>query len=208
MKIRLTKRDHFFVSFIGICLAIFAIPILKNIDLPFVEITPYFIAGSIVFFTIFANLTLWVSSAIARKIPVFLQVAKFAAIGAFNTFLDWGILNSLLLFTQKSAGDSDPAVAFFKFFSFFVATVGSYFWNKNWTFESKNRSTAGEFGKFVLISTIGAFINVGIFYIATHNIATTETITSGRLANIGAGLATIVSLVWNFLGYKFLVFKK
>lgn len=207
MKIQLTTKDYTYITIIGVSFALFSIPILKNIDLPFIEISFFLAIGLALFFIIFANVALWISSIIGGKIPVVFQVAKFGAIGAFNTFLDWGIFNTLLIMILESADKDDPQATLFKFISFSVATVGSYFWNKSWTFEKKD-SDAREFGKFILISSIGAIINVAIFYATAHSIATTEIITSGRLLNIAAGLATVMSLIWNFIGYKFFVFMK
>jgi len=204
-KIILSKKDYILISIIGFSFALFSIPILKNIDLPFIKIDAFFVALLITFFTIFAVFALWIASLIGRMLPVAFQFAKFGAIGAFNTFLDWGILNSLIALTGFATG---VHYAIFKGFSFSIATISSYFWNKYWTFESTQETDASEVGKFIFISLIGVLINVGLASLVVASLTPMHIMSPARLANLGAATATIVSLFWNFIGYKIWVFKK
>ncbi len=204
-KIVLTAKDYILVSIIGFSFAIFSIPILKNLDLPFIKIDAFFMALMITFFTVFAVFALWIASLIGRWLPVAFQFAKFGAVGAFNTFLDWGILNFLIAYTGHAGGWYFSS---FKGFSFLMATLSAFFWNKYWTFESKQKTDTSEVGKFFAVSTMGLIINVSLASVVVFIFKSSDIVSPAQLANIGAATATIVSLLWNFVGYKLWVFKK
>jgi putative flippase GtrA len=196
------KNDYLIITIIAVCVSIFSIPILSNINLGislnvsrFVEI-----ALGLIFL---ANLAFWIFQIIAKKFPVFLQIAKFAAVGTFNTFLDGAVLNTLIYLTSTSSG---IGYAVFKGISFVIANIASYFWNKYWTFAAQNRATVKEFGKFFGVSVIGLLINVGVAFLVVDVIGAPSGISAGRWANVGLLFATLASVVWNFVGYKFFVF--
>ena len=70
------------------------------------------------------------------------------------------------------------------------------------------KATGVVFGAFVVISVVGYFINSGIViygleYLKHFNFG----ISQDLLKNLAKVLATFASLVWNFLGYKLVVFK-
>ncbi|MEA1926438.1 MAG: GtrA family protein [Patescibacteria group bacterium] len=196
-------RDYLFAAIIGGSFGLFSIPILKNIDLPFIPLNIGTYAAIVIFFAVFAVLAIWTAALIGKTIPVVFQFAKFSAIGAFNTFLDWGILNILIIATGIAAG---AGYSIFKAFSFIIATFGSYFWNKHWAFQSKQKTSGKELGSFLLVSAIGMIINVSLASFIV--ISSVFDLSPERLANVGAAVATIASLLWNFIGYKFFVFKK
>ncbi len=202
---QLTRRDFSFVAFIGAAFALFAIPILTNLNLPFIHLSLPVIVGMIIFFVLMAMGALAIAGLIATRIPVVLQLAKFAAVGAFNTFLDWGVYSLLMLTTQVYAGS---AIALFKATSFGVAVIGGYLWNKYWTFNAPDKSTANEMALFLTVSVIGAAINVSLTWFIVQIFTGTQVVTPQQLAQIAAGVATVASMIWNFLGYKFIVFKK
>lgn len=204
-QLLISSKDFYLVSFIGIAFALFAIPILVNLHISFIVITPIFVIGLMVFFAIFANLALALAWFVGKYIPVVFQFAKFAAVGAFNTFFDWGVLNLLIVITGIASG---LGFSIFKGASFFAATIGAYFWNKYWTFEAKNKSNKGEVAKFILVSLSGFVINVGLASLIVFFFTSSSTFMPTQLANIAAASATLASLIWNFFGYKFFVFKK
>lgn len=204
-QLPISRMDFYLVSFIGISFALFALPILANIHLPFITLTPLFVTSLIIFFTIFANIALALAWFIGRYIPIAFQFAKFAAVGAFNTFFDWGILNLLIVITGITGGFG---FSLFKSISFATAAVGAYFWNKYWTFGAQNKSNTQEVTKFILVSLSGFVINVGIASLIVFSFENISTISATQLANIAAAAATLTSLIWNFFGYKIFVFKK
>ncbi len=199
------KKDYLFATIIGFSFALFSIPILQNLNFSFLQINIKFILLSVLFFVLLANLGIGISWLIGQKIPVIFQIAKFSAIGAFNTFLDWGILNALIYFTHIASG---LGYASFKGFSFLIAVITSYFWNKYWAFESHEKANIKEFNNFILTSLVGALINISTAYMVVRFLTPLHLTSPERLANLGAATATLVSMVWNFVGYKFFVFKK
>ncbi len=202
----LTKRDYALISFIGVSFALFSIPILQNINLSFLPITKTNVLFLMIFFTLLANLGLWFSAIIARKIPVILQVAKYGAVGAFNTFLDWGVVNLLIAITSIATG---ILFSTFTGIGFIVANIGSFFWNKYWTFTTDGKAPqVGNMAQFFIISLIGFGIKVAIASIVVNGIGVMGKLTLEQWANVGNVLGTIFSMVWNFIGYKFWVFKK
>lgn len=209
------KKDYINSGIIGFFFGLFSIPILKNIEFDFLPLNLTTYAAIVIFFTVFAIIAIWIAIKISKKIPVIFEVAKFAAVGAFNTFLDWGVSNALILLLLYMGivqmdgdilGISDQALGTLKGISFLVATTGSYFWQKYWTFKSEKESTGKEFLTFLVVSGIGMAINI-LVAVTIKNINPFE-LSEARAINVGFALATIASLVWNFLGYKFVVFKK
>ena len=167
------------------------------------------IESVIVFFPILLPLLslagVFVAERIGRKIPVLFQIAKFGLTGISNAFIDLGIFNLLMALTTISAGSF--AVGF-KGFSFSIAVVNSFFWNKLWTFERKGTEKSGkEFGVFYLITGIGFLLNVGIFTLIINVIGPQFGIAPALWANLAALAAIIAVSSWNFLGYKLIVFK-
>lgn len=211
------KKDYFLVAIIGFLFGLLTIPILKNLKLTFLEINFLNILFIVIFFIVFAVLALWIAAFLGRKIPFLFQFAKFGAVGALNTFLDLGILNFLIFFSgiitshfyAISIGLSFAYFyAIFKGLSFILANISGYFWNKHWVFQSKVSASSG-YSQFLLVSIIGLIINVAVAFFVFNFISSFFVSFSKELwANIGALSATVISLIWNFVGYKFFVFKK
>ena len=129
------------------------------------------------------------------------QIAKFILIGGFNTLIDLGVLNILIFATGITSG---LGFSLFKGTSFLVAVSNSYFWNKRWTFRSKK----DVFFQFFTVSAVGFVLNVGTASFVVNVITPQFELSEQLWANIGAITGTLVVMTWNFLGYKFVVFKK
>lgn len=199
------KKDFLFAAVIGFLFGIFALPILKNIKLPFLHVGIVKGAIIIVSSVLFSIFALWVASLIGKKLPIILQIAKFSATGSLNTFIDFGILNILIIISNIKAGF---ILSLFSGISFMAATINSYFWNKYWTFGSTKKAEIKELGDFLVVSIIGLLINMAVFSITVNFISPISNFTPERWANGSKLIATIFSLIWNFVGYKFVVFKK
>lgn len=205
IRITSSKKDYFIVSLIGLAFGLLLLPVLANIKLSFLTLSIGSLLAIIIFFIIFANIALWVAFIIGRKIPVALQFAKFAAVGAFSTLFDFGILNILIAATGVAAG---VGYAGFKGISFICANVSSYFLNRYWTFDVASSANVKEFSEFFVVSIIGLILNVAIASVVVNFVPHPAVFTPERWANLGAFAATLVALIWNFIGYKFFVFKK
>lgn len=129
-------------------------------------------------------------------LPLWLhQVVKFGMVGALNTGVDLGLYWLLTRFILL-----DPSFAVTaKAISYTAGVINSYFWNKNFTFRSKN-NTFGVFFLFFSINLIAVGINSGVMWVGLHLIQ------QGELVSLL--LATGFTLIWNFTTSKFVVFKK
>lgn len=135
-----------------------------------------------------------------------LQFIKFGLIGGFNTLVDFGILNALMYITKTYKGNG---LILLNIVSFSVAVINSYFLNKYWAFKDKSSvDREKQFVSFLAVSIIGVVINTLIVRVVSTNIDPMFGLNQQIWTNIGKLLATGVSLIWNFVGYKFFVFKK
>lgn len=152
-----------------------------------------------------APAALFVFYLLSRFIPVLYQFAKFASVGVLNSVIDIGIFNlETFLYGSLPVGFVFSA---FKAVSFLSATTNSFFWNKYWTFGVGSIPKAGEAIKFYTIAIIGGFLNVGVA--TAVRTANPSFISANLLVNIVAPLCGIlVVFLWNFIGYKYVVFKK
>lgn len=147
----------------------------------------------------------WVGNMLARKMPFFAQFSRFVAVGFLNTAIDFGTLNILSNVSHVTSG---LIIGVVNVPGFLLAVVNSYVWNKMWVF--KNQDKKGffhNFPSFLAVTVIGLVINSGIIVFTTTYVTPTVSNASVWL-NIAKAGATVVSLVWNFLGYKFIAFKK
>jgi len=137
--------------------------------------------------------------------PIIFQIIKFGEVGVLNTFVDAGILNLLIGISGITAG---VWLAPLNTVSFLFAMTNSYFWNKFWTFKKEGKATGKNFLQFLIVSGIGWSINTGILVLVTSLIPPLFGFSTGAWANIAKFGAIFISMVWNFVGYKFFVFKK
>jgi putative flippase GtrA len=191
------------------------------------KISGLLIIGLAIIFPFACLIFLWFCLKIARKIAVVSQIAKFILVGGLNTLVDWGILSLLIFIFRQYLGIYSKDAWFivfsltvvyyslFKAISFILATVNSYIWNKLWTFKRKTtEKLTGEFLQFIVISLLGFLINVGIasgifrFISPIGGLTPDFYLTIDQWGIVSAAVATVVSMIWNFLGYKFIVFEK
>ncbi|MDO8572397.1 MAG: GtrA family protein [bacterium] len=134
------------------------------------------------------------------------ELIKFICVGLLNTAVDLAVLN--VLFFVFIGGAQGWLYIVFKSASFLVAVINSFFFNKYWVFAKRGSPEIKESALFLSISTVGLFINVGIssvaFFILTHILD----VSPGLAANIGALFGSGAIFLLNFIGYKFIVFKK
>lgn len=140
-----------------------------------------------------------------HKQKIIFQIIKFSLVGAVNTIIDLGIFNLLMFASGISSG---IFYSFFKAISFTVAVVNSYFMNRYWTFDAEGMARSKEFSKFFLISAVGFIINVGSASLIVTFVPNFLGVAPQIWGNTGALAGTLLGLAWNFLGYRFVVFKK
>ncbi len=126
-----------------------------------------------------------------------------------NTAIDFTVLNLLMWWTGIYKGGW---IILLNAVSFSIAVINSYLWNKYWTFRAREADEPGEvakeFSQFIAVTLIGLGINTGVVYGITTLIAPVFGLSPEIWANLAKATATGFSLIWNFIGYKFIVFKK
>ena len=206
------KKDLLLVTAIGAAVGLFVQPILVNLvyGSPLLqgvvggtEVTTVWKIGSFFVFLFLGPFALFVAHVVNKLIPIY-QFAKFAAVGVLNSFIGAGVINLLSLIFGITSG---PWISPFATAAFLAATTNSFFWNKFWTFQAGGKIEGGETAKFYTIATIGSGLNVGTVSFIV-NYLRPETVAPELWLNVGALCGIAASFLWNFFGYKYIVFKK
>ena len=151
-----------------------------------------------IIFPILSVIGLWVVELIGKKFLFVHQAGKFGLAGAFADVVDIKVFQFLFLFL--------PIPLLLKTISFIIATFVKYVSDKYWTFEKNGRDGMHkEIAKFFMVAILGLLINVASFYFFSRIKTGLPVKTWQELSII---LAALVVAIWNFCGYKFIVFKK
>lgn len=193
------KKDLVGSVIIGFAAAALSLIVINNLSIPIANWVPFIVFP---FLTISGIL---VGRFLGNKLPILYKFVKFGEAGGLNWLVDFGVLNLLILVTGISSG---IYYSVFKGASFVVATGNSYAWNKKWVFESKEKKVGGELTRFLIITVLGMALNV---LIATSIVffgpKVFEGIDSKVWANLAAAIGSLLAMAWNFIMYKFWVFK-
>ena len=155
---------------------------------------------------IISLICLWIAYVIGKKFLFVFQLAKFILIGAFFAIFDLLIFNLLMLWFGIT--DKGPKYLIFVGTSFIIATSVKYIADKYWAFEKKEGSKAlAEFVGFFVVTLISGAIQIGIAALVS-NTSPLLGMTVSAWANIGKISGIVIASAWNFIGYKFFVFKK
>lgn len=144
----------------------------------------------------------------ARLTRLIKQFSKFFIVGIINTGIDFAILNLEMAVTGINSG---TPIILFNIVSFSIAVINSYYLNKFWTFEDKKADGAQasvKMTQFIGVSLVGLTINSLVIYTFIQVVPIMFGLSSLVWANIAKVIATGVSLIWNFVGYKLWVFKR
>lgn len=148
---------------------------------------------------------------LGRWFGFFNQFGKYVAIGFTNFAVDAGVFNLLLSITHTAEG---PLLVVQKAISFIVAVTHSYFWNRRWAFgraptgASGSQSMRAEFIKFMAVNLIALVFNVSTVYAVVHFGPRPLTATPEVWANVGAIAGSAVALIFSFIGFRLIVFKR
>ena len=131
------------------------------------------------------------------------QEFRFAAIGGLNTILDF-----VILFGLTSLGISSLIA---NVFSTGITFINSFGLNKKITFKSVSKSKrelALEMALFIIVTLFGLWVIQGVIIFLT--LPFFESILKNPKISLLTSklIATIFSLIWNFILYKKVVFNK
>lgn len=120
------------------------------------------------------------------------QVTRFGLIGVLNTVVDVGIFFILVHLAHWSVIPAQTV-------SYTCGICNSYVWNRYLTFQRKGGPRMAEAFRFVSLNLLSYGISVAILYLfSTH----------GWSIVIGKGAANLLTLVVNFIGSKWWVFRR
>jgi putative flippase GtrA len=125
---------------------------------------------------------------------------RFALVGGFNTALDFGVL---FLFVALGG---DKIVG--NYISTTIAFVFSFFANKTFTFKAKTGNAKREFITFTAVTLFGLWVLQPIIIVGISAALTSTNLSEPAALMVAKLVATIVSLIWNYVMYSRFVFKK
>ena len=126
------------------------------------------------------------------------QLVKYALVGLIGLAFDWGTFYVIHPFVDPYG---QLGLQLGKAVAFFVASSGTYWVNRVWTFRSTHPEVAAEGIRFLAVSCIGLVLNNLGFFVASALHLFALPLIYSLLA------ATSVSGSWNFLAHKFWTFR-
>jgi putative flippase GtrA len=208
------RRDYKLAALAGLLIGLLVLPVLRAVK---PEILSRCGFVTVPLFLIATPLGLAVVYSISRKIAVIWEIGKFAVTGVLNVLVDWGVLTSLIfLFKQYFGIESWDSIisgitfySLYKASSFIVGNINSYYWNRYWTFDvQKGENTKAAFLQFFVVSIVGLLTNVLVASFVFKSILPVRGLTIDQWGVVGAAAGSVAGTLWNFLGYKFVVFKE
>ena len=138
---------------------------------------------------------------LGRKLLFIFQAAKHLLVGAAATVVD------LKLFELGTFIFFGPITS--KVISFLLSTFIKYLGNKYWAFQkSEQEHVPKELTQFFLVTVVGLLIDVGFFYYFTKIMGPQFSLELVIWTKVSVLFAAIIAAFWNFIGYKFFVFKR
>jgi putative flippase GtrA len=131
-----------------------------------------------------------------------IQFGKFLTVGTLNTAIDFGTLN---LFSWLTGIYGGVRLAPINVPGLLLALTNSYLLNRYWTFKAPVYP-GRRVGRFVLVSLTGVGLNTALVVALTHFVIRPAGLPLQLWENLAKALATGGTLLWDFFGYKFLVF--
>ncbi|HUS49331.1 MAG TPA: GtrA family protein [Candidatus Paceibacterota bacterium] len=128
------------------------------------------------------------------KLKITKEFARFVVVGVINTLIHLSVLYILTEFFSVYYILSS-------LLAFLVAVTNSFIMNTLWTFKRDiKHKTITRYGKFFLISIISSFSNLFFLYLFTELF--------GIWYMFSQIIAIGLTLMMNFIGYKFWIFKE
>lgn len=126
---------------------------------------------------------------------------RFTIVGSINTVIDFSIL-----FTLTTLFNVPKELA--NFISTFVAFLFSFFANKKYTFKSTSKNLKRQFLLFTAVTLFGLWVIQTIIITAITPVFINLGVNKPAALLISKLIATAASLIWNYILYSRVVFKK
>lgn len=120
------------------------------------------------------------------------SIVRYLLIGFMTFFLDYGMLKGLIIYF-----DTDPVIA--NIISTFLALFFNFTLSNFWTFQAGTDKKAKKIGKYLFLAINNYLISVLVFSVLVKSFSLSE--------DISKVLVTGMVVSWNFLIYKYWVFK-
>lgn len=134
------------------------------------------------------------------------EFVRYLVVGVGNTLLNFVIFNTLMFVTGVTRGNE---VVIFSIITYSIVITQSYFLNKYWVFDhGAYKATATQFGTFVGVNVCAACIGTAIIHVLVNVVGAPSHIDPQIWANIAVLITVPTSMLCNFFGSKFLVFRK
>ena len=124
---------------------------------------------------------------------------RFGFVGGLNTTIDFG-----LLFVLTSLGFDKIAS---NYVSTTTAFLMSFALNKKFTFQNNNPSSKKQFFAFAVVTLTGLWLIQPFIIFVSLSLAESFSINNQLGLVLAKFLATLVTLVWNYILYSRVVFK-
>lgn len=125
---------------------------------------------------------------------------RFGVVGFANTAIDFGILLLLTSFDTPAAIANYPSST--------AAVIFSFFANKQYTFKSKGSNLKREITLFLIFTLFCAWVLQPVTILLIQYLLSSFALPATLVVVIAKVIATIVTLIWNYVTYSRFVFKK
>lgn len=134
------------------------------------------------------------------------QFFGYGAVGLLNTALNFVLINLGIIVTGAAQG---PVFITMSFVVFTVLVFHSFLWNRFLIFKRENpRELHREYAMFFVVTGCSSLLNLYILHVVVDLIGPQWSLGAHLWANVALALTIPISVILNFLGYKFLVFKE
>lgn len=197
------KKDILVGGVAGFLTGIFVLIILSQLSYNFANKNLIVLAGIPILFGGGVGLGYLLSN----LFPFFKQFGKFAVVGFLSAAIDFAILNLASTATGITAGETAGLI---NIPGFAVAVFNGYIWNKLWVFRvgPERERLFHDFPKFLTVTILGLIINSGVIVVLTTYFQKPTSFDPKEWLNIAKIIASAIALIWNFIGYRFLVFAR
>lgn len=151
-------------------------------------------------------LALWVAHLIVQRFLFVYQFVKYVLNGILATAIDLEAFGALILIFGVDVG---AVYGIAKGISFILSSSIKFVGNKFWVFEKNGKDgIKEEVIGFLIVTFVGLILDVGIFLYFSKVIGPHFSFSIETWNKICVVLAGIGAVTWNFIGNKFIVFKK